>query len=65
MPTTRLSQQDFRAWRLAFRDRAHRQARLAAPEAYYIRGVGWCGPGWEKAQTAYCDSLMGRDKSDA
>ena len=23
--------------------------RLEFPDAYYVAGVGWCGPDWEKA----------------
>ena len=60
-----MSREEFQSWRRDYRDRATRQAHSAAPEAYYVRTVGWCGPGWEKAQDAYCASLMGQDRADA
>ena len=61
----RMTAAEFQLWRAALRIRARRAAFQVAPEAYYVRGVGWCGPGWERAQNAYCESLMGRDRADA
>lgn len=60
-----MSQEDFRLWRNINRVRARRAALLAAPEAYYVQGVGWCGPKWEAAQDAYCAALVGQGKTDA
>lgn len=26
------------------------QVRAAYPEVYYVGGIGWCGPDWQKAE---------------
>lgn len=60
-----MTQQDFKEWRGHLRLRAYKAAKEAAPEAEYVRGQGWCGIGWEKAQIAYCEAMIGKDECDA
>lgn len=61
----RMSAREFRDWRDDRRVRARKAALNAAPEAFYVSGTGWCGPGWEKAMLAYCEALVGKDEVDA
>lgn len=65
MIRVQMTQEDFSSWRNHLRERAYRAAKLAAPDAEYVRGIGWSGPRWQEAQDAYCLAMMGRDRGDA